>query len=607
MASPPTKLIKKVPLEKIILTLIVATAFFLRVYELPTQFFVQETHNIFSGLRLHILDLFNFRDHVSENLFKSFLMCQTMRNCLAVYVSSTIYGWLNIPINEFWLRFFYVCLGTFCVVGTYLLGRQLSDYRLGLVGAAILAINSEQIHVISPNDGASALITFFSTICLIAFFYYKEHPTWVWRTVLSIILVFIVSMETLILLPLIILYQLVLFVPPENSCSKKLIGCFRYLISKENILLWLPCFLILLGHFYIYTRIGMSNLGLFGHIAESYINPNEIFVVNNFLESLVLNFRIYSYYYFNPEFFYSSLAVFFFLAINWKTNKLSEPLKILGIGFFYVFIMFVLSDSNSNQPHLYVVDTLNILFLGLIWVSLLDRVPAKGQSLVICGLSLFLMIQTIGEFRVVIKRQQLVHPLKSVGYYIHEYGGDRPTVYLLLNCRNEVTPLHNVVFMNSEFYFGTQVIDMEEEYGYPRKLFCMASKSIEETLSAYKLKDFDFYVAVYSYSASNGTENRNPHVNLRTPKIDSKVQDLLAKGVKRVAVIKHKGIKMGEIYSRRNLPFKDMEIDEYDHLWDKKYANIPGIIKTKWVGQASVWGSLWDPATGIQREHKGLP
>ena len=92
-----------------------------------------------------------------------------------------------------------------------------------------------------------------------------------------------------------------------------------------------------------------------------------------------------------------------------------------------------------------------------------------------------------------------------------------------------------------------------------------------------------------------------------TSKFDSKIQGLLAKGIKRVAVIKNKGLVIGEIYSRRNLPFKDMEIDEYDHLWDKKYANIPGIIKTKWVGQASVWGSLWDPATGIQREHKGLP
>ena len=134
-------------------------------------------------------------------------------------------------------------------------------------------------------------------------------------------------------------------------------------------------------------------------------------------------------------------------------------------------------------------------------------------------------------------------------------------------------------------------MDMEKEYGYPRKLFCMGSKSIDETLSAYNLNDFDFYVAVYGYSGLGGYMdpllsetakkiNGVPHVDLRTPQIDLKVQELLTKGIKRVAVISDKGIIMGEIYSRRNLPFQNMEINEYDPLWDKKYANIPGIIKT---------------------------
>ena len=87
---------------------------------------------------------------------------------------------------------------------------------------------------------------------------------------------------------------------------------------------------------------------------------------------------------------------------------------------------------------------------------------------------------------------------------------------------------------------------------------------------------------------------------MRTPEMDLKVQELLAKGINRVAVIKNKGWIIGEIYSRRNLPFKDMEINDYDPLWDQKYANIPGIIKTKWSGTSGIWGNLWDPVTGIQ-------
>jgi hypothetical protein len=46
-----------------------------------------------------------------------------------------------------------------------------------------------------------------------------------------------------------------------------------------------------------------------------------------------------------------------------------------------------------------------------------------------------------------------------------------------------------------------------------------------------------------------------------------------------------------------------MEIDEYDPLWDQKYANIKGLVKTKWIGQAGTWGPLWNIETGIQLQH----
>ena len=169
-------------------------------------------------------------------------------------------------------------------------------------------------------------------------------------------------------------------------------------------------------------------------------------------------------------------------------------------------------------------------------------------------------------------------------------------MYLMLNCSSQVTILHS-----AEFYFGTQIIDKQKQFGLPRKLYCMGSKTIEETLSAYKLDDFDFYVVMNNYSALRGRESGSPHFNIRTPKIDSQIQGLISKGVKRVAVIRNQGTVMGEIYSRRNLPFKDMEINEYDSLWDQKYANIPGIVKTKWSGIASTFGYYWDPATGIPR------
>jgi hypothetical protein len=600
MYSLLVKLVGKNFLEKITLISIVMVAFFFRVYELPNDLFVAETHNIFSGLRLHTLGLFNFWDHISDNFFKSFLQSPTYRSPFSVFISSTIYGWLNIPLSEFWLRFFYVCIGTLCVLGTYLLGRQLSDYRLGLIAAAILAINAEQLHV-SRWDGAEATVMFISMIFFITLFHYKEHPTWIWRTILSFILPFVASLETIILLPLVIVYQIIFFVPQNSSYAKKVAGCFKYLLSKESILLWLPCFFTLLLHLYVYTRIGMSNIGLFGFMVSSYIRSREVPSLGGLLENFTNNFRTYSHYFINPAFFYSSFAAFSFLAICRKQHKLSKALIISAIGFFYLFTMFSLTASNNKGSHLYISDALNVLFFAAVWISLFDLITknvknaqiAHATSFVLyIGLSAVLMAQAFVEYQVVMKRQRLITPLKSIGYYIHEYGGGNPTAYLLLKCGG--TPVYN-----AEFYFGTQMMDMEKDYGLKRKLFCMASKSVEETLSAYKLTDFDFYVAVYGYSGSDGRQKKDPYVNLRTPQIDSKVQGLLAKGVKRVAVIKKQGLIMGEIFSRRNLPFKDMEINKYDPLWDQKYANISGIIKTKWSGQASIWGYGYNQHTGL--------
>ena len=582
----------------------------MRIYELPTRLFTAESHNIFNGLRLHTLDLFNFSDHITLNFFKSFFgSIAGIRHALSVYISSTLYGWLGIPLNEYWLRFFYVCLGTISVAGTYVLGRMLADYRCGLVGAAILAINSDQI-LRSRNDNAEPMVTFIFLICLIALFSYKENPTWIRRTLLSFILPIAASMESIVILPLIVIYQIILFVPHEPSWSKKIGRCCQYLLSKENMLIWFPCLIAILIHIYVYFRIGMSNIGLFGYMVLTTSRKiNELGFVDNFVKV----YETYSKYYFNPIFFYSSLVAFVALVLDRKNNKLGKLLVFSGVGFFYFFILSLFTSADF-ATHLYICDSINVLFLGGVWLSLVQRSQGiyffRNKSWVVCILSLFFLAQTSGLFQRVLERESLVHPLKSIGYYINENSEGSPTVYLLLDCYK-----YNVLF-NAEFYFGTQIMNMGEQYNIPRKLFCMGSSSIEDTLSAYKLNDFDFYVAVYDiFSVDTGekmtgdslrffwngeiSRKKQKYKSFRAKKIDSKIQELLANGVKRVAIIRNKGLIMGEIYSRRNIPFKEMELSEFDKLWDQKYANILGIVKTRWTGIAGTWGFIWDPETGI--------
>ena len=80
----------------------------------------------------------------------------------------------------------------------------------------------------------------------------------------------------------------------------------------------------------------------------------------------------------------------------------------------------------------------------------------------------------------------------------------------------------------------------------------------------------------------------------------SKINELLDNEIKRVAIIKKDQIILGEIFSRLDLPFQELQISEYDLLRDKKYGNISEIIKTNWSGQSSTWGTLYDSNTGVK-------
>tara|TARA_Y100001960_G_scaffold237456_1_gene250221 strand:- start:953 stop:2803 length:1851 start_codon:yes stop_codon:yes gene_type:complete len=581
-----------------ILFLIVVVAFFFRAYEFNTDLFIPETYCIYNGLRLHILEFFNFGDHISENFFKSFFGgLSGLRYPISGYIFSTVYGWLGIPINEFWIRFFYIFLGMLCVIGTYFLGQKLLDRQAGLLGAAILAINHHQVEI-SRHEGAQIMVTFIVLACVMSLIYYRNKQTWFRRTLLSILIATVSGMESIMMLPLIVIYQLMLFVAPESSYSKRLVGCFRYLLSKENILIWFPCFLMLLINAYVYLRVGMSNIGLFAYILYK---QKVAFSGQTLFDSQIWNIESYRHF-LSPEFLFCSLAAFIFL-IDLHRQKiflLSKLLIFSGVGFFYsMFWFFVSGGSNYNH---FIVEPLNALFLATIWISVIRLITEKIKGahtsfFLYAVLALFITTSAQDELQSVLKRQNLIHPLKSIGYYIHEYGGGNPSAYLMLTCEDAY------VLASSEFYFGTQIMDMEADYNAPRKLFCQGSKSIKETLEAYKLNDFDFYIAIYSFAVSEpriSNSFRKPYTPNGSEKLNAQKKELQSQGVKSVGVVRNRGLILGEIFSRRDVPFKDMEIDDYDPLWDEKYANIAGIVKTKWSGQAGTWGNLWSEKTGIQ-------
>ena len=581
------------------LIFIIFFGFFLRIYILEDSLFLAETHNIFQGIRLHTLDFFNFSDHISENYFKSFFgAIAGIRHVLSVYLSSGIYEFLNIPINAFWLLSFYVLLGTLCVVLTYVLGSNLFKSRIfGLVGAFIMAIHPGQI-ASSRTDNAEVTVTFFVLITLILLLRFKDKPSNLRMAQYSLPLVIIASMESIILLPLFFIYQIILFSLPEPRLSKKILGYIKYLFSKDNMIIWTPTVLILLVHYYVYTRVGDSNIGLFGY-AINLSQPIQLDGITG--GYLWHNFLIYSEYY-NKTFFSISILAFLFLAIyKWKEDEFDDikPLIFLSIGFLYFFLLIFIGIGGTNT-YFYIHDAFSLLFLSSIWVYLiiilnqrleeiLQLISRNKKKSITAVLILFISLQIINSFTSVLSRQKMIHPLKSIGYYINENSDKNPTAYIMLPCNR-----YNIL-RNAEFYLGTQMMGEEVYNGKPRKQFCIGTKSINETLNIYELDDFDFYISIYKLSLMKVPELANPSI------ITSKVNKLLDNGIQRVAIIKKDEIILGEIFSRKDLPFEELQISEYDSLWDKKYGNISGIIKTNWSGQTSTWGFMYDQTTGVKR------
>jgi hypothetical protein len=574
------------------LILIIFFGFFLRIYTLTDALFLAETHNIYQGIRLHTLDFFNFSDHISENFFKSFFgAIAGIRHVLSTYISSGIYELLNIPINAFWLLSFYVLLGTLCVVLTYVLGSKLFKSRIfGLIGAFMFAIHPGQIES-SRTDNAEVTVTFFVLIAMVLLLRLKDKPSNLRRAQFSLPLVFIASMESIILLPLFFIYQIILLSIPEARLSKKILGFIKYLFSIENLIIWTPTVLILIVHYYVYIRVGESNIGLFGYA----INLSQPIQLDGIKGSYLLhNFLKYSEYYFSVEFLSGSIFVFLFLTIyKWKKDEIDEikPLIFLSIGFLYFFLLIFIGIGGTNS-YFYIHDAFSLLFLSSIWVYLIitiNQILGNKKKVIAAFLTLFISLQIINSFSSVLSRQKVIHPLKSIGYYINENSDKNPTAYIMLPCHR-----YNVL-RNAEFYLGTQMMGEEVFNGKPRKQFCMGTKSIKETLNIYELDDFDFYISIYNLSMMKVPELVNPSI------IKSKINELLDNEIKRVAIIKKDEIILGEIFSRLDLPFQELQISEYDLLWDKKYGNISEIIKTNWSGQTSLWGFMYDPETGVKR------
>jgi hypothetical protein len=574
------------------LLLLIGFSFFVRVYRLANNFFQFETRSVFSGFRLHLLDFFNLNAHLTENFFKSFFGdIVGIRYIIFTYLFSGIYDFLGIPYSEFWVFFIYVFLGTLSVFLVFWIGKQLANEKAGWVAACLLAINESLISV-SRNDDGTAAVVFLVALFYLLFFQFLKKPRWGISLLTGLVIGLLAGMETLSMLPLIAVYQLIFYWESKPTFAESLKRLFSKLIRFSNFLLWVPAAIMMIINVYVFMRVGISNLGLFGYMKLNYSGRVHLETLGSVTWTVL---KTYGGYYFHPILFILTFLLFIWLVVKNGYRFPNFALKFTFIGFVYHFLLFIYISS-AHPRHLYIADVVNILFIASVWITFIETLKGEIFSLSrkkigYATLCVFFAVLIYFNLKTTLSRRILVHPFKTVGYYVREYGGKDATVFNMWGCPG--MDLHQYC----EYYYGKQLMNPIYSNS-PRKIFCVGSKdSFKDILVSYRLSDFTFYVNVkyYYHLYPNGKKILS---KVEGSDVEWLLRELEQRGAKKVAVVRHGDEVLAEIYSRENVPYLDLEIDDYNRRWDKKFANIANLVDHKWVGLISTWGERFSVGTG---------
>lgn len=574
------------------LLFLIGFSFFVRIYRVDNTFFQYETRSIFSGFRLHLLDFFNLDAHLTENFFKSFFGdIVGIRYIIFTYLFSEIYDFLGIPYSEFWVFFIYVFLGTVSVFLIFWIGKQLANEKAGWVAAGLLATHAGLIGTSRSDDGTAAVV-FLTALFYLLFLQFLKKPRWGISLVTGLVVGLLAGMETLSMLPLIAVYQLILYWETKPTFGQGVKNLFSKLVSFSNFLLWIPALVMLLINIYVFMRVGVSNLGLFGYMKLNYSGRINFENLGPVAWKVL---KTYSEYYFHPILFILTLLLFIWLMVKQRCRFPNFALKFTFIGFAYQFLLFVYISS-AHPRHLYIADVINILFIATIWMTFIETIKGdifslSGRKIGYAALCVFFMVSIYFNLKMALGRHILIHPLKTVGYYIREYGRKDATVFNMWGCGR--MDLHQYC----EYYYGKQLMNPIYSNS-PRKIFCVGNKdSFKEILASYGLSDFTFYVNIKYYYQHHPTGEKLIS-KVEESNLDWLFNELKRRGAKKVAVVRHGDEVLAEIYSRENVPYLDLEIDAYNRRWNKKFANIANLVDHKWVGLISTWGERFSVNTG---------
>lgn len=591
-------------LTKLVLLLgIVSVGAYLRFANIPETISGAQTLHLstfFAGLRLYLLPWWNFTDWLRQNFFKSlFYTTHGLSDTLFYYPVVKVYSLFNIPLTEWNLIAAQALLGTLTIVLVYCLIASLFDAPAGLIGATLLALSPAHM-VFSTGGGSLTFVIFLQVSSVLAYLWSLRRPTW-WTAILAAIMVGIQAGCTNFYYIAILLFLHFCHVHEEQGSLKENAISFRHsVLSWRSILIWSPYFLMWIINIYVYSRIGhQQDLTLLGHIFNySSTSPYGV-PISGLVTSA---FRIInSSFRFDDILFYSYTVVYLFaLAMNLGCAR---RFTMKGFVLWWSILVTALimysirRQGAQNAVHLLLPSSMLIAATvsdGLKPVVLWLRARGQPRGAPVFGfLILALMLVLTSDILPTISKysygrygrrhhynSDVFRGMKAAGAVVRTLGNPKMNVFVLTTNEEALAPMEyysGLSYSNSD-YEPNQLFYHNVRYAPPGGIL-----QPETLISAYCLKDFDFYVEFV----------REPPY----PQKASEIARLKSRWVHLVAVI-HRDTDNSQpevrIYSSHAIPFGRYFISEQEDLFDRQFANTDNLFYNVNIGTGYFFGWHWD-------------
>jgi hypothetical protein len=553
---------------------ILVVAYGVRRPTIPNTF-ASECWDALNSVRLHYTAFFNVKAYIMDNFFKSIL--HTMHgtyDSLFLYSYSGLLDTLHVPITVFNLGLGEVLLSLAGIVVVYFVGRSYFNPVVGLIAAALLAVSTRAVSFAALSYFYNTTVFTLGVFLLAIRWYHRRLDTW--SALLLGVVVFVGSGSELVAFFPVWLVICDAFLLREAHGTLTAGTLRRFYLRPHTLLIWMPIPLMVLVHYYIYTRVGVggSNLGMIGIAMVNYGGNNDpATAALQFVELMkaVISSTWSAYL---MVAMWAGLVYLYVKGRLPKANMLAMFWLVMAVIAAVLSVKRGIASSGSDRSfHLLVpasvfsAAALYYLFRAMNW-------PLRAAGIVALVLVLRAPVMSLPF---ALHPSFTPSPLEAAGWYVRTYG--HPYTTRVFNLIPDIGVHHN-----SEFWYGKQMMrdftdpgDLHPPDHYRKAIFGVAADAEPVDVSTYDFA-FDFVVVLRKFADRDYVRRNLSFLN--------------AHGYTVVATVIDHGAVVADIYSPHALPRTEMDLYEYSDRWGHDYGRLATLLEHNRIGLASYWGGI---------------